>query len=174
MSNSPVQDVGPIVASAHLATGAMPALSEFEFGLMMASNAFERWIVRCMAAAGGPNLAAMDVMVLHTVNHRGRPKTQADICLVLNVEDTHLVTYATRKLEKAGLVASGKSGKEKTVAITEEGIVLCERYRDIREAILVKSMQSLGLDPDKLSAFAADLRTMSGSYDQATRAAASL
>jgi predicted MarR family transcription regulator len=174
MRKSPVETVGPIVASAHLAAGAMPALSEFEFGLMMASSAFERWIVRCMTAAGGPGLAALDVMVLHTVNHRGRAKTQADICLVLNVEDTHLVTYAIRKLERAGLVETGKSGKEKTVAITTDGIALCTRYRDVREAILVKSMQSIGLDGAQLSAFAATLRMLSGHYDQATRAAASL
>ena len=62
------------------------------------------WIVRCMAAAGAPGLQSLDVMVLHTVNHRGRAKTQADICLVLNVEDTHLVTYAIRKLARAGWV----------------------------------------------------------------------
>ncbi|MEK9971143.1 MAG: hypothetical protein VW600_18570, partial [Ferrovibrio sp.] len=42
----------PIVSSAHLATNKLMELSEFEFALMMASNAFNRWIVRCMAAAG--------------------------------------------------------------------------------------------------------------------------
>jgi predicted MarR family transcription regulator len=42
--------IGPIVSSAHLADNANPALSEFEFGLILASNAFQRWIVRCMAA----------------------------------------------------------------------------------------------------------------------------
>jgi predicted MarR family transcription regulator len=29
-------------------------LSEFEFGLIVAWNAFSRWAVRCMAAAGCP------------------------------------------------------------------------------------------------------------------------
>ena len=93
---------------------------------------------------------------------------------MLNVEDTHLVTYAIRKLERAGLVSTGKSGKEKTVAITDEGVALCEQYREVREAILMKSMSSLGLDGKALSAFARDLRMLSGHYDQATRAAASL
>ena len=27
-------------------------LSEFEYGLIVAGNAFNRWVVRCMAAAG--------------------------------------------------------------------------------------------------------------------------
>ncbi|MCA3674350.1 MAG: transcriptional regulator, partial [Methylobacterium sp.] len=41
--------LGPIVSSAHLASGASPSLSEFEFGLILVSHAFERWMVRCMA-----------------------------------------------------------------------------------------------------------------------------
>ena len=44
--------LGPIVSSAHLASGAMPALSELEFGLILLGHAFERWMVRCAAAAG--------------------------------------------------------------------------------------------------------------------------
>ena len=103
--------VGPIVSSAHLAAGLMPALSELEFGLILLGHAFNRWMVRCAAAAGIPELSALDVLVLHTVNHRGRSKTLADICLVLAVEDTHLVTYAVKKLQGHGLVASGRQGK---------------------------------------------------------------
>src|SRR5690606_13039635 len=52
----------PIVSSAHLASEKLTALSEFEFALMMSGNAFARWIVRCMTAAGQPDLAALDVM----------------------------------------------------------------------------------------------------------------
>ena len=113
--------VGPVVSSAHLAAGLMPALSELEFGLILLGHAFNRWMVRCAAAAGIPDLSALDVLVLHTVNHRNRGKTLADICLVLAVEDTHLVTYAVKKLQGHGLVASGRQGKEKTVTITPGG-----------------------------------------------------
>ena len=35
--------LGPIVSSGHLATGALPALSEIEFGLIMLNHAFHRW-----------------------------------------------------------------------------------------------------------------------------------
>src|SRR3954452_8124300 len=106
-------DLGTVVSSAHLAAGAMPALSEFEFGLILVSHAFHRWMVRAMAAAGFPDLSALDVLVLHNVNHREKPKRLADICLVLNVEDTHLVTYSVKKLERLHLVTSGRAGKEK-------------------------------------------------------------
>lgn len=166
--------LGPIVSSAHLAAGAMPSLSEFEFGLILASHAFHRWMVRCMQAAGVEGLSGLDVLVLHSVAHRERPKKLADICLVLNVEDTHLVTYAVRKLEAQGLVVSGRAGKEKTVEITARGDAACRRYREIREALLVRAVGTVGFDETVLSNTAAQLRALSGHYDQAARAAASL
>ncbi len=165
--------LGPVVSSAHLAEGGAPALSELEFGMIMAWHAFERWMARCMAAAGQPGLGPLDVLVLHAVNHRGRPKTLADLCLVLNVEDTHVVSYSVRKLEKAGLVTSGRQGKEKTVRITRKGAKACARYRDIREELLVKTIRDLGLPDETLGRMAARLRILSGHYGQAARAAAS-
>lgn len=167
-------EIGPIVSSAHLASGAMPALSEFEFGLILLSHAFERWMTRCMRASGFGDLGALDVLVLHTVNHRGRAKRLADICLVLNVEDTYTVTYSIKKLERLKLVKSGRQGKEKTVTITPAGEAACARYREIRERLLVGTVMSLGFEEKTLSAVAAQMRALSGHYDQAARAAASL
>ena len=166
--------VGPVVSSAHLAESGLPALSEIEFALTMANHAFQRWIVRGMAAAGAPAMSPLEVLIVHLVNHRGRTKTLADICLVLNIEDTHLASYAIKKLVEHGLVKTGRSGKEKTVAITEAGAVLCRRYREVREALLVQGAGQLGRDPAELSHIAAVLRALSGAYDQAARAAASL
>ena len=172
--NDKTSPLGPIVSSAHLASGSSPALSELEFGMILAFHAFERWMVRCMAAAGQPGLGPLDVLVLHAVNHRDRPKTLADLCLVLNVEDTHLVTYAVRKLEKAGLVRSGRKGKEKTVSITPKGARACARYGEIREELLVRTIRDLGLSEEALSDTARSLRILSGHYGQAARAAAAL
>ena len=104
----------------------------------------------------------------------GRPKTLAEVCLILNIEDTHLANYAIRKLTQAGLLASGRDGKAKTVRITEQGAALCTRYGEVREALLVRSARQLGHDPQDLSRLAALLRALSGSYDQAARAAAAL
>lgn len=166
--------LGPIVSSAHLAAGQLPALSEFEFGLILASHAFHRWMVRCAAAAGAPGLSPLEVLILHTVNHRDRAKRLADVALVLNVEDTHLVTYAVKKLESAGLVEGERVGKEKAVRVTAEGAAVCQRYRDIREGLLVQGVVAMGTDPAELSTIAAEMRALSGLYDQAARAAASL
>lgn len=166
--------VGPVVSSAHLANSALPALSELEFALTMANHAFQRWVVRCMTAAGGPVMSPLEVLILHLVNHRERPKTLADICLVLNIEDTHLANYAIKKLVENGLVTVGRNGKEKTVATSAEGTRLCLRYREVREALVVNTAKSLGHQPAEISRLAALMRALSGAYDQAARAAASL
>jgi predicted MarR family transcription regulator len=165
---------GPVVSSAHLAAGASPALSEVEFGLILAGSAFSRWMGRCMAAAGKPGLSAIEILILHTVRHRDRPKRFADICLVLDIEDTHVATYAIRKLEEAGLVATGRAGKEKLVSATEEGAALCARYAEVRERLLTRPLRSSGPAEAQMSEVAELLRALSGYYDQAARAAATL
>jgi predicted MarR family transcription regulator len=170
----PVSSIGPIVSSAHLAEGGSPGLSEVEYGLILASHAFSRWMVRCMAGAGFPGLSSMEILILHSVRHRGRTKKLADICLVLDIEDTHVATYAIRKLEAAGLVTSGKAAKEKTIKITDKGAQACTRYAQIRERLLVASTINARPAEDTLSDIAAVLRFLSGAYDQAARAATTL
>ena len=173
--NTPLpDDLGPIVSSGHLAAGAMPALSEFEFAMSMTVHAFHRWMVRGMAAGGLADLSPLDVLVLHNVNHRAKPKRLADICLVLNIEDTHLVNYAQKKLERLKLLKAGRKGKEKTVTVTPAGEEACRAYARIREQLLVKSILATGVDPARISEIAAAMRSLSGQYDQAARAAASL
>ncbi len=169
----------PIVASAHLVSERAAELSEFEFGLITASNAFNRWIVRCMAAAGIAELGPLDVQVLHSVNHRERRKKLADICFVLNVEDSHTVTYALKKLARLGLIAGERSGKERLYATTQAGREACERYRQVREDCLIAALGSLataGAEElnQEVGEAAALLRVLSGLYDQAARSAASL
>ena len=167
-------DLGPVVSSAHLADSALPPLSEVEFAVNMMANAYQRWMVRCMTAAGGPLMSPLEVLILHLVHHRGRPKTLADVCLILNIEDTHLANYAIRKLTQAGLLKAGRKGKEKTVQITDAGARLCARYKTVREALLVPAARSAGQESSDFSQVAALLRALSGSYDQAARAAAAL
>lgn len=171
----PATAAAKIVSSAHLADGGAPELSEFEYGLIVSANAFNHWVTRCMAAAGAPDLGTLDVLVLHTVNHRDRAKRLADICFTLKVEDTHLVNYALRKLLKAGFVDAAKSGKETHYTASDAGAALCRRYRHVRESCLIDSMAALGgVDTDEIARAASVLRALSGLYDQAARAATSL
>ena len=167
-------DLGPIVSSAHLAAGVLPGLSEVEFGLSLAVHAFHRWMVRCMAAAGVPDLSPIEVLVLHSVRHRERPKKFADLCLVLGIDDTHVITYAVKKLAAAGLVTSIKAGKEKLISATKAGADACDRYHRIRERLLVRPVKSTGLPDPMLSELGGLLRALSGHYDQAARAVTSL
>jgi predicted MarR family transcription regulator len=160
-----------IVSSAHLAAGASPGLSEFEFGLILCNAAFGRWMTGCMAAAGLPGLSATEVLVLHTVRHRDRPKRLAEVMRVQGIEDAHIARYAVRKLAAAGLVTLGRAGKEQTVTVTREGVEACERYAALREAVLAGAT---GQGEPVLREAAALLRSLSGCYDQAARAVATL
>jgi predicted MarR family transcription regulator len=164
----------PIVSSAHLVSEKSAELSEYEYGLITASNTFNRWIVRCAAAAGLNDLGPLDVLVLHSINHRNRAKKLADLCFVLNIEDTHTVAYACRKLQKLGLIDSERRKKESFYSATKEGQQACARYREVRENCLVDALETLGVSNADVGAAAATLRALSGLYDQAARAAASL
>ena len=164
----------PIVSSAHLVSPESAEMSEFEFGLIVAGNAFHRWIVHCMTAAGLKDLTPLDVLVLHHVTHRARDKRLADICFIMNVEDTHLINYALKKLQGLGVVASHKNGKDVTYAATESGRAAVQRYRDIRESCLIDALQVDNALNKDIGDLARLLRVLSGMYDQAARAAASL
>ncbi|MDX1785232.1 MAG: winged helix DNA-binding protein [Roseovarius sp.] len=163
-----------IVSSRHLAEGEGWELSELEFGLIIVFNAFSRWMTRCMAAAGQADLSPLDILILHNVNHRGRDKRLSDICFLLNIEDSHTVNYALRKLLKAGFLVSEKRGKEVFYRTSDVGSTLCEAYRDVRRQCLLEGLPASDISGPDLREFASKLRALSGQYDQASRAAASL
>ena len=164
----------PIVSSAHLVSPQSAELSEFEFGLIVAGNAFHRWITHCMSAAGLKDLTPLDVLVLHHVTHRARDKRLADICFIMNVEDTHLINYSLKKLQAVGVVAARKSGKEVTYSSTELGRDHVQRYREIRESCLINALNADDALNRDIGELARLLRLLSGIYDQAARSAASL
>jgi predicted MarR family transcription regulator len=171
---SPASPKAPIVSSAHLVSPASAEMSEFEFGLIVSGNAFQRWVVHCMAAAGLKDLTPLDVLVLHHVTHRARDKRLADICFIMNIEDTHLVNYSLKKLQALGVVASSKNGKEVTYFSTDLGQSHVQRYREIRESCLIASLKADDALNRDIGELARLLRVLSGLYDQAARSAASL
>ncbi len=168
------QEVRRIVSSEHLVSDKCPELSELEFGLIIASNAFGRWMTRCMAGAGVKDMTETEILVVHHVNHRGREKKLADICFVLNIEDTHVVSYALKKLANLGLVSGERRGKEVFWSTTEAGRELCERYRQVREACLMPGFSGAEDENLRIGDMARLLRTLSGRYDQGARAASSI
>ncbi len=163
-----------IVSSRHLAEGDGWEASELEYGMIIAYNAFTRWMSRCMAAAGNADLTPLEILVLHNTNHRNREKRLGDICFLLNIEDTHTVNYALRKLLKSGLLETDKRGKEVFYRTSADGAALCEAYRAIRKSCFLDGLSRMDTNGDDLREMAAGLRAISGQYDQASRAAASL
>lgn len=162
----------PVISSAHLA-GKSSALSEFEFSLNLVATAYSRWISRCSLAAGA-NLSPLEVLIVHSVRHRDRAKRLAEIILVLDIEDTHLATYAIKKLERMGLLHGRREGKEKMIMVTDEGRAFCDRYAELREQLLLGAGTMIGASDDELSTIAAVMRSLSGQYNQAARAAATM
>ena len=163
-----------IVSSRHLAEGDGWEASELEYGMIIAYNAFTRWMSRCMAAAGNADLTPLEILVLHNANHRGRDKRLTDICFLLNIEDTHTVNYALRKLMKMELLVSEKRGKEVFYRTSETGQDLCDAYRKIRDQCFLEGLSRTDMTGEDMREMAARLRSLSGQYDQASRAAASL
>lgn len=172
--DQPLEPVVPIVSSEHLTSPDSWHLSEFEYGMIIAHHAFSRWMVRCMSAAGYPDFSPLDILVLHNVNHRRREKRLVDICFVLHVEDTHTVNYSLKKLLKLQLVDKEKRGKEIFYWTTVAGSEACKKYRDVRERCLTSVYRNLETEGSDVSEAASLLRLLSGLYDQASRAAASL
>jgi len=162
-----------IVSSVHLVSERSPESSEFEFAMILAVNSFNRWVVRCMTAAGVKNLSTLEALLLHHVHHRARQKKLADICFMYNIEDTHVVSYSLRKLIEAGLVKSEKSGKELLYSTTPMGAAVIERYRQVREGCLVSLFPPKDDQNPDLAEMAEFLRHLAGLYDQAARAATS-
>lgn len=163
-----------IVSSRHLADGEGWEASELEYGMIIAYNAFTRWMSRCMTAAGKADLTPLEILVLHNTNHRGREKRLTDICFLLNIEDTHTVNYALKKLLKHDLLEADKRGKEVFYRTSAAGASLCEAYRAVRKSCFLDGLSRMDVSGDDLREIAAGLRAMSGQYDQASRAAASL
>lgn len=163
-----------IVSSRHLAETEAWQVSEFEYGLIMTFNAFSRWTLKCMSAAGYAELAALDILVLHHVHHRDKPKRLNDIAFALNIEDMHTVNYALRKLLKQGLIVGEKTGKEVYYRTTEQGKACCLDYKEVRERCLNQALMALRIEPADFRDIADSLRVISGVYDQASRAASSM
>jgi predicted MarR family transcription regulator len=144
-------------------------LSEFEFGLIILMFGFQRWVVNCMEAARYRGLGALDILVLHAVNHRARGRRLSEICMVLNIDDTHLVAYALKKLVAAGLVKVDARGRERHYESTPMGDDACMEYRKIRETILIPALSWLSAERNVVRDAGAFMRTMTAIYDQAGR-----
>ncbi|AFW02591.1 transcriptional regulator [Gluconobacter oxydans] len=164
-----------IVSSSHLATPGNEDLSELEFALTVMNNAFQRWVQRCMAAVGLPELSVLDTLILHSINHRHREKSIPDLMFTLNLTERHPLNYSMKKLDELGLIERRKQGKEVFLHTTERGRQYCQDYARLRRVCLLElapSDRKVGGVP--ISDVAKALRVLTGFYEQASRSAVSL
>lgn len=149
--------------------GASSDLSDFEYALIILTFGFQRWVKHCMEAANVHGLNALDILVLHAVNHRARGRRLTEICMVLNIDDTHLVAYALKKLAAAKFVLVTTKGRERHFETTTAGEAACLAYRMVRENFLVPSLSWVAGRHETVNDNAGFLRTMTALYDQAGR-----
>lgn len=144
-----------------------PTMTQFELSLIVAKNAHEQWGLRCAAAAGIKGYSTMELVVLHMVGYGS--KRIVDICFGLKIEDTHLVSYALKKLIRAQLVESKRIGKDTFFLLTEKGREYIDAYTTVRKRFLIRALAKFAgeeLDLDQLTDM---LRILSGLYEQAAR-----
>lgn len=146
-------------------------LSELEYSMIVSINGFWSWVSHCAEAAGGRGLGPLDVLVLHAINLRARNKRLADICLVLNVEDTHTVAYSLKKLEEYGYATHRMDGRDRIYQSSADGDAFCTRYLEVREKSLVENLRVDEMDFGRLDDTARTLNRMARYYDQASRTA---
>lgn len=155
----------------NLVKSAAPGLSQLELSLIVAFNAFQQWVGRCGTAAGAQGLSPFEILVLHMIAYGDGTKRIADVSFALKVEDSHLVSYAIKKLAKLDLVESKKLGKDTFFGCTSAGRDLIEQYGDVRNICLIRTLSRLtGHDID-LDETADTLRLLAGLYEQAARQA---
>lgn len=146
-----------------------PILTQFELAMIVAKHAQEQWGIRCAAASGLKGYSPMDLLVLHMVGYGS--KRLADICFALNIEDTHVVSYALKKLQRASLVKSERIGKDTFFAPTDEGAKYVAEYKLVRKRYLIRALAKLSGGEPELEQMTEMLRVLSGLYDQAARSA---
>lgn len=149
------------------------SLSDLEFAIINLSFGFHKWVETCMAASATRGLNPMDILVLHGINLRARGRRLAEICMVLNIDDAHLVSYSLKKLLAADLARVHRRGRESHYETTELGDKACDEYRRVRDEFLVPNVQWFieGRSTTEMQQVTLFLKTMTAMYDQSGRSA---
>jgi predicted MarR family transcription regulator len=149
--------------------------TSFEFGLLQTVAAFERWSVQATRLSGGSDsLSFSEVVLLHMVRMHDRSKDAATLAKLVNRDDLPNVLYSLRKLANLGLIEKTKVGSATFFQVTEQGRVETERYAELRQAILLSSVDSVANMEENLAFVTTILSIVTGFYESAARECASL
>lgn len=146
-------------------------ITRFEEGLQVLKSAFEKWVKRCGTRAGLGGFSSMEIQILHIIGRAKEARRIVDICFVLNVEDAHVVNYAVKKLLKAGLVQSQRTGKDVAFIVTREGGSRMDAYAEVKKQFLLEPSTKFSSQEIPLEELAGKLQILSALYEQAARKA---
>lgn len=147
-------------------------LSDLELALIILWNSVRRWMSSRSNGSELKGLSDLDDFLLHLLAYRNRPLRGIDLAFALSVDDTHLVTYSLKKLARMGAVTSQRIGKEVFYEATKKGRLHYQQFLDDRSHYLEPAMKFLTGREHDIESVTSLLRTMSGVYEQAARAAA--
>lgn len=148
-------------------------ITEIEYALMRANQAFERWQTECLASVVDLAASGEENAMLHIIRMHERPKTIKDLARLSNREDIPNMQYSLRKLIGAGLVVREGSGRAGvTYFVTERGREVTDRYAEVRASLLIDAIKSVPNFPQRLEEATRTLELLTGIYEQVARAAA--
>jgi predicted MarR family transcription regulator len=148
-------------------------LTELEFALMRAVEAFGRWQPECLANVSDFPANAPECVLLHLIRMNERPKSIKDLAQLINRTDIPNLQYSLRKLIKGGLVVRRGSGRTGvTYSVTATGRKITDDYAEVRKILLVAAIKSFPGLPQKLTAAARTMEVLTSLYEQAARDAA--
>ncbi|MEA5153475.1 winged helix DNA-binding protein [Raineyella sp.] len=146
-------------------------LANFEFTLMAAYAAFERYVTQLTLLIGEPELTFNEVVILHVVRMYGRPKDATTIARLVNRDDLANVQYSLRKLVSVGLVKKTRSGVTAHYETTPAGSEWTERYATLRARLLVDQMSPDELAKETLNEISRRLTRLTILYESSVRTA---
>lgn len=144
-----------------------------ELALTVLWNSVRRWMSQRSKASDVNGLSDLDVFILHLLVYRNRPLRVTDLAFALSIDDLHQVTYSLKKLVRLEMVTSEKAGNENFYKAGERGQRHYEQFIADRLRYLEPSMGLFLHGEHNLEVMTNFLRTLSGVYEQAARAAAS-
>ena len=149
-------------------------LSELELTLTVLWNSVKRWTSQRSSSTAVNGLSDLDVFLLHLLVYRNKPLRSVDLAFALSIDDMHLVNYSLKKLARGDFVASDKIGKEVFYKALEKGRQHYQEFLEDRRRYLEPAMKFLTHSKGTLGSLNTSLRELSGVYEQAARAAASV
>ncbi len=148
------------------------SVTELEFALMRAHEAFARWQSECMTVASGFPVGGSENAILHVVRLHDRPKSVRDIARLTNRDDIANLQYALRKLVKLGLIEQSGGRANSVYAITASGRKASDAYSELRGELLTSYTGGIPNFENDLNETARTLNHLTGLYEQAARVVA--